>query len=316
MASWTARHFGSAAGLVRLGLRAGKGLDRVAGAGTAARATRLLARLTRGTVPAWIEPMPGPAPPLPATTPEGAAAVYFPSCLTRAMGALDGETTPHSTARAFVTVAARAGVPLVIPETIAGLCCGTPYSSKGFDEAHSVAINATIAALWTASREGVLPIVVDTSPCTYGLVHAAALSAENKARAARLRIVDAIEFFAGEVLPRLAVRRQAGTVTLHPVCSLVKMGLAPHLVSLAAACSKRVYTPPSSGCCGFAGDRGWLLPELTASATAPEAAEVRAVPSDGCYSSSRTCEIGMTRATGRVYRSWIHLLDWATSTDT
>jgi D-lactate dehydrogenase len=73
-----------------------------------------------------------------------------------------------------------------------------------------------------------------------------------------------------------------------------------------------VFVPPSSGCCGFAGDRGWLVPELTASATAPEAHDVAGVAAEGHYSSGRTCEIGMTRATGRPYRSWIHLLEEAT----
>jgi D-lactate dehydrogenase len=67
-----------------------------------------------------------------------------------------------------------------------------------------------------------------------------------------------------------------------------------------------------AGCCGFAGDRGYLVPELTASATRQEAAEVRAANFDGHYSSSRTCEIGMTRATGSVYRSYLYLLERAT----
>ncbi len=259
--------------------------------------------------------MPSAAPPLPATAAEGAAAVYFSSCLTRTMGALDGECAPRSTADAFVAVAARAGLPLVIPPGIGGLCCGTPYSSKGFTAAHAVAVNRAIDVLWNASRQGAIPVLVDTSPCTYGLRSPEGLTPENRARAARMRIVDAVEFFGTDALPGLAVRRRAGTVTLHPVCSLVKMGLLPSLMAIAAVCSERVFVPPSSGCCGFAGDRGWLVPELTASATAAAAAEVRATPSDGCYSSSRTCEIGMTRATGRVYRSWIHLLDWATDPD-
>jgi D-lactate dehydrogenase len=169
-----------------------------------------------------------------------------------------------------------------------------------------------VEALWTASREGTLPIVVDTSPCTYTLKGHEGLTPENKDRASRMRVMDGVEYFAAEVLPALTVHRRAASVTLHPVCSLSKMGLAPQLTTIAKACSERVFIPPSTGCCGFAGDRGWLLPELTAAATAAAAAEVRATPADGWYSSSRTCEIGMTRATGKPYRSWIHLLDWAT----
>ena len=49
-----------------------------------------------------------------------------------------------------------------------------------------------------------------------------------------------------------------------------------------------------------------------ARATRLEAIEIKAKPPDECYSSSRTCEIGMTRATGQVYRSYLYLLEKAT----
>ncbi len=90
------------------------------------------------------------------------------------------------------------------------------------------------------------------------------------------------------------------------------MGLTPKLISIAHACSESVIVPPDAGCCGFAGDRGFLFPELTASATRIEAAQARAAGAAGYWSSSRTCEIGMTRATGRIYRSFVFLLERAT----
>ena len=101
-------------------------------------------------------------------------------------------------------------------------------------------------------------------------------------------------------------------MVLHPVCSLVKMNLVPELERIARACADQVVLPIDAGCCGFAGDRGWLLPELTASATSAEAREATSAPADGYYSSSRTCEIGMARATGEIYRSYLYLLEWAT----
>ena len=56
----------------------------------------------------------------------------------------------------------------------------------------------------------------------------------------------------------------------------------------------------------------WLVPELTASAMEEEAAEIHALQASEIYSSSRTCEIGLTRATGVTARSFIHLLERAT----
>ena len=111
IASWTARHFAATGFAVRLALAA--------------------ARLVRGALPASMRPIPAPAPRLPRSSPADAAAVYFPSCITRSMGALAGEHNPRSTAAAFVDVAARAGVTLTIPPGIHRLCCGTPYLVQG-----------------------------------------------------------------------------------------------------------------------------------------------------------------------------------------
>jgi D-lactate dehydrogenase len=52
-----------------------------------------------------------------------------------------------------------------------------------------------------------------------------------------------------------------------------------------------------------------LHPELTASATAAEAAEVDRGHADGYVSCNRTCEIGMTRATGHDYQHVLEILD-------
>jgi len=87
------------------------------------------------------------------------------------------------------------------------------------------------------------------------------------------------------------------------------MGLAPRLHALTAALADEVYIAPSATCCGFAGDRGLSHPELTASATQPQADELAGRDFDAHVSSNRTCEIGMTRATGERYESVVCLLE-------
>ena len=91
-------------------------------------------------------------------------------------------------------------------------------------------------------------------------------------------------------------------MALHPVCSAVKLNLTPKLEGIGKACSKLVMIPAHAGCCGFAGDRGFLFPELTEAATRREADELASEGYDAYVSSSPTCEIGMTRATGHVFR--------------
>ena len=51
-----------------------------------------------------------------------------------------------------------------------------------------------------------------------------------------------------------------------------------------------------------------LHPELTASATRQQAAEIVAADAAAHASCNRPCEIGMTRATGRPYRHVLEIL--------
>lgn len=306
-----ARRFGAVERAARTALRLGTGLRRLGGD----RAVAALARPLRalGLPAAWGPEMPGAAPPPPRTSPEGAQAIYLPACLTRTLGAAPGTEGEPGLAETLVTLGARAGVPLHIPEDSAGTCCGVPFASKGYDEAHRWILNETFRKLWRWSGEGRLLIVMDTSPCTQGLLGARAnLDPENQARFDRLRILDAITFAHEVLLPRLKVTRPLGPVVLHPVCSAVKLGLQAPLEALARACATEVVVPRDAGCCGFAGDRGFSHPELTASATGAEAAEVRGRAFVAHLSSSRTCELGLMRATGRPYRSFLHALEAAT----
>ncbi|MGI8948312.1 MAG: heterodisulfide reductase-related iron-sulfur binding cluster, partial [Ornithinimicrobium sp.] len=99
---------------------------------------------------------------------------------------------------------------------------------------------------------------------------------------------------------------------VHPTCSMHRAGTTPALLQLAGALSDDVMVPLDWGCCAFAGDRGLLHPELTASATRREAQEVRGSQASAYVSTNRTCEIGMTRATGRPYRHVLEVLAEAT----
>jgi D-lactate dehydrogenase len=309
-----AEHFAFLEAPMRLGLWMGHASQSLLGAGTMAGITRAIRAVIRQPFPQWSREMPRPASGrTPVTHKSAAQAVYFPACISRVMGHLPGEPDMMSLMEAFVTVARRAGTALWIPEDVEGTCCGVPFSSKGYDRAHAIAVNRAIERFWEWSEQGRLPIVIDTSPCTYGLTTCRPyLTAANQARYDRLAILDSVAFVHDEVLPRLTVRRRFHSVALHPVCSVVKMNLTEKLEGIARFCCDRVTLPVTAGCCGFAGDRGFLFPELTESATRREAAEVLAGQHDGFYSSSRTCEIGMTRATGQIYRSYIYLLEQAT----
>jgi D-lactate dehydrogenase len=155
---------------------------------------------------------------------------------------------------------------------------------------------------------------MDASSCSHGLTEfgEGVLTEENATRHTEIEILDSVVWAERHLLDGLEVSSPVPSVTLHPTCSGRQMGLDWSLERVAGAIADQVAVPAGANCCGFAGDRGMLHPELTASATAEEAAEVGEAPTDRYASTNRTCEIGMQRATGETYESLIGLLEEAT----
>ena len=93
-------------------------------------------------------------------------------------------------------------------------------------------------SLWRASRQGELPIVVDTSPCTFKMQHYdAALEGDLLEQWHSLKIMDILEYLNDEVLPQLTVKHKVEQVVLHPTCSTRKMGLEGAMQAVAEACA-------------------------------------------------------------------------------
>ncbi|QXQ10104.1 FAD-binding and (Fe-S)-binding domain-containing protein [Paeniglutamicibacter sp. Y32M11] len=280
-------------------------LPLVLGANQAGRAV-----LGADTLPLYSAELPAGgrkrARPAPAKTP---VAVYFPACVNTMFGPAD----PHQAGiqESFSALAQRVGVQLLVPEGIDALCCGTPWSSKGMAKGRESMGERTVAALREASNNGELPILCDASSCTEGLLH----SIENEvvpAGAKPLRIIDVVQYTAEHILPLLPAGHKVASLALHPTCSSTRMGLNSALHQVAEAVADTVRVPESWGCCAFAGDRGMLHPELTASATEAQAAEVREFGASTHASCNRTCELGMSRATEQPYEHVLELLERTT----
>jgi D-lactate dehydrogenase len=259
---------------------------------------------------------------LPATARDGAAAIYIPSCTNRIFArppTADGPKTgristgigPSAVTGALVAVSGRAGLPVWIPPDVAGSCCGLPWSSKGFGDAHRHKANEMVERLWDWSGGGELPVVIDAASCTHAIAEPGegTLDEENAERLAAMQILDSVAWAHDRLLPQLEIAHKVGSATVHPTCATRQLGLATRLRSLAAALAEDVYVAPSATCCGFAGDRGFSHPELTAAATADQASELSGRRFDAHLSSNRTCEIGLSRATGEPYESFVFLLE-------
>jgi D-lactate dehydrogenase len=85
--------------------------------------------------------------------------------------------------------------------------------------------------------------------------------------------------------------------------------LAGTLEHIAGCLAEEVEVPIGTTCCGTAGDRGLLHPELVVSATREIRSVLDQAPADAYISANRTCEMGLRHATGRPYESFIFLLE-------
>jgi D-lactate dehydrogenase len=87
------------------------------------------------------------------------------------------------------------------------------------------------------------------------------------------------------------------------------MQVATKLDALARAMADEVVVPVGTTCCGMAGDRGLLHPELPESALRDVKADLEGRRLDACVSSNRTCELALQQVTGRPYSSFVFLLE-------
>ncbi|HEY2769706.1 MAG TPA: FAD-binding and (Fe-S)-binding domain-containing protein [Solirubrobacteraceae bacterium] len=270
--------------------------------GLAERAARVGLRVGARAARRWRSSVPAAAPRgLPFTVREGAAAVYMPACINRIFGNAPGRSEHPTVPEALVALSARAGQPLWIPDDVGGHCCGTPWSSKGYADGQEAMAASMHDALARWSDGGRLPVVIDASSCTHGVV--------TEIGADGVEVLDSIAWVHDHLLDRLELRHRLGSIVVHPTCASTHLGLSGKLSAIARRMADDVLVPAGTTCCGMAGDRGWLHPELPASALRDVARELDGQAFDACVSSNRTCEAALQEVTGRPYASFVLTLE-------
>jgi len=224
--------------------------------------------------------------------------VYFPSCINRAMGVSKEHRTEKQLSEKMIQLLNKGGFEVIYPENVNALCCGMAFSSKGFTEAGIKKSSELEAALIKASDNGKYPVLCDMSPCLYTMK-------ENMEPT--LKLYEPVEFILEYLLPYLDITPFNETITVFPVCSTKKMGLEGKLVELAEKCATKVVFPETN-CCGFAGDRGFSFPELNEHGLRNLKSQLPDEIKNG-YSTSRTCEIGLSLHSGISHQSIVYLVD-------
>ncbi|MFW2365792.1 MAG: (Fe-S)-binding protein, partial [Desulforhopalus sp.] len=302
VADWVAGHFGAVAKTISSTLNGVDSIHKMTSTKFMEQSSRLARKATVNNLPLWNKEMPAGVAKIQPETIDATnplKVVYFPSCASRAMsGPAREEHQREDLPQKTRSLLKKAGYEIIYPEKLDNLCCGQAFESKGFMEQADSKSKELSDTLLNVSEDGKIPVLCDTSPCLYRM--RATLDE-------RLQLFEPIEFVLTYLMDRLQFTQMDVKVALHPTCSTRKMGLESQLEQLARACAKEVVMPEDIYCCGFAGDRGFNYPELNQSALKDLRDHVCSC--EAGYSTSKTCEIGLSLHGGIPYRSILYLVD-------
>jgi D-lactate dehydrogenase len=267
----------------------------------------LLFKATGGRIPLWNPRMPHGGPPEKSYVnnqmeDQRDTVVYFPTCINRAMGKSADYGREMTVVEKTKSLLEKAGFRVVFPQGLKNLCCGMAFDSKGFKEQGMRKARELDQALQKASLNGKYPVYCDMSPCLLRM---------RETLSSNLKLYEPVEFILEYFPGRLQFNPVDRRVTIHTTCSSTKMELGDKFRQLAEMCAAEVIVPDEVGCCGWAGDRGFTHPELNASALKPLKRQLPEDVREG-YSTSRTCEIGLSLHSGITYKSIVYLVDEAT----
>ncbi len=302
LADWVAKHYAVVTSAMRAGLKTADAVHRLLGTEVMGAIAGSARRASGNRLPAWNPFMPAgiAAPRFPRTDPVlPRKAVYFPSCINTVMGPAHGDPDGAPLYRVVHQVLSRAGFSVIVPPHPGAFCCGTPFESKGFMRQADYKARELDDVLLHASEYGRYPILCDTAPCVHRM---------RQSLDPRLAIYEPVEFIQEFMLENLAIVPAPETVAIHVTCSSRKMGLEAAFRNVARELAAESIFPEEVTCCGWAGDRGFNFPELTASALAGLKPALQGRCAAG-YSNSRTCEIGLSRHSGIYYKSIFYLLE-------
>ncbi|XPV68423.1 MAG: FAD-binding and (Fe-S)-binding domain-containing protein [Halarcobacter sp.] len=303
VASTIANNFSTTLSLMKFGLGSANIAHSILGTASMSSVTSSLRAISNNKMPKWISTLPKPAKVNYRFEQQASEkkVVYFPSCINRTMGRCKDTSEDKDLVDVTISLLKKAGYQILFPENLDNLCCGMPFSSKGFKEQGKIKSDELEFVLQELSNFGEIPVLCDTSPCTKKMID----SFED-----RIKVYEPIEFTLKFLVDQLEFEQIDEAITIHTTCSSRKMGLHEKFIELANLCSSNVIVPQNVKCCGFAGDRGFSFPELNQSA-------LRFLKDDTkeakyAFSTSKTCEIGLSEHSELDYNSIFYLIDKVT----
>ncbi|WP_120951533.1 FAD-binding and (Fe-S)-binding domain-containing protein [Helicobacter sp. L8] len=226
--------------------------------------------------------------------------LYFSTCINRAFAPSKRMPDSRSLQEVFESLCKKAGFGVIYPHELPKFCCGKAFINYKDLSAQNTRNNTEL--LKRLSDNGQIPIVLDHSACSAHLVESL--------HDTGLPIYDMPIFIYEILLKSLTIKPLDESVALYAMCASKRLGFSQSMRDLAQACVQgEVLEHSDTGCCGFAGNKGFLTPELNQHALLDLARFYKDKHLKRGFCSSSTCEVGLSQQTKIPFQHIAYLVD-------
>jgi D-lactate dehydrogenase len=247
--------------------------------------------------------------------------IYIPTCPNQIFAEskiseakLDkGNQRHHPYQLATLNIANHLGYKIIIPHNIKNLCCGQLLNNKpsmsninNSTNPNSMCNNNAcssnhqkqsslllqeikntvdlVLAQNSMAQHSDISVVIDNTSCYHYFL------SQLNTQESKVKIITSIEFIFN-ALPQLPLIQKFNNVILHIDCSSIKLSLAEQIRQIVSKCTRNITEPDIVNCCGFAGAKGFTIPELNQAAI--KHMQIKNMSYDVGVSGNRNCQIGL-----------------------
>lgn len=194
----------------------------------------------------------------------------------------------------------KVGYQVVFLDNLDNFCCGQLFVFKGYVKQVDDKCDELFVVLFQVSCGGFDLIYCDISFCILCLVQGL--------DDLWLQIYDLVKFICSYLFDCLEFILQDKLVVVYVICSIQYFGESQVLIDLVGCCICKVVILEGIYCCGFVGDKGFIMLELNVYFLC-SLKDVVQFCEEGVFISC-ICEIGFSEYGGIDYCGVVYLVDW------
>ncbi len=230
--------------------------------------------------------------------------IYFSTCINRSFAPSTRMADKRCIQEVFESLCQKAKVSVMYPDGLSALCCGkafinyTDLTKQNNEKNHAI--------LLQLSDKGKIPIVLDHSACSTHFFKQMKAYKD-------LKVYDLSVYIEEVLSPKLKFNPINEDIGLYTMCALKLENKEELLFNLAKKCTLgEIVIHKETGCCGFAGNKGFFTPELNESSLNGFQAFYQSYDLKRGFSTSSTCEIGLSEKTRFSWQHIAYLVDACT----